>query len=76
MVELIDTQEVARRLNVSEQWVYERVRRNQIPFYRFGKYLRFNWKEIWEWAEGLRQRPPGKSRDIFPFISRVRIPDG
>jgi excisionase family DNA binding protein len=34
-------QEAAAKLNLSPSWLYERTRKNAMPFRRFGKYIRF-----------------------------------
>ena len=39
---LYTVQEAAAKLNLSPSWLYERTRRNELPFRRFGKYIRFN----------------------------------
>jgi excisionase family DNA binding protein len=34
-------QGAAAKLNLPQSWLYERTRKNEIPFRRFGKYIRF-----------------------------------
>lgn len=44
--EIIDSKELASRLNLPESWVRDAVRRrakDPIPHLRFGKYVRFTW---------------------------------
>lgn len=53
-VEIIDSKELASRLNLPESWVRDAVRRraiDPIPHLRFGKYVRFAWgsPELTEW---------------------------
>ena len=36
-------------LQVPKSWIYERTRRNQIPFKKLGKYLRFDQLEVENW---------------------------
>lgn len=53
-VEVIDSKELATRLNLPESWVRDAVRRrakDPIPHLRFGKYVRFAWgsPELTEW---------------------------
>ena len=55
-VEIIDSRELASRLNLPESWVRDQVRRratDRIPHLRFGKYVRFAWgsRELTEWLE-------------------------
>lgn len=54
--EIIDSKELASRLNLPESWVRDQVRRravDPIPHLRFGKYVRFAWRspELTEWLE-------------------------
>jgi len=54
--EIIDSKELAARLNLPESWVRDAVRRrakDPIPHLRFGKYVRFAWgsPELTEWLE-------------------------
>lgn len=60
-LEIIDSKELASRLNLPESWVRDQVRRravDPIPHLRFGKYVRFAWgsPELTEW---LKQRSSG-----------------
>jgi excisionase family DNA binding protein len=48
---LISINEMASKLDVPVSWLYSRTRTNDIPFYRVGKYVRFNESEIWEWLK-------------------------
>src|SRR5215468_1855280 len=56
-VEVIDSTELAKRLNVPETWVRSRTNakrtRNPIPHLRFGRYVRFPWGsvELREWID-------------------------
>lgn len=60
-IEIIDSKELASRLNLPETWVRDQVRRrakDPIPHLRFGKYVRFAWgsPELTEW---LKKRSSG-----------------
>lgn len=44
--ELIEPEELARRLKVPRSWVYEQSRRNNIPTHRIGRYIRFDLQEV------------------------------
>ena len=39
---LVTAKQLAAKLNVTEAWIRERVRTNQIPFVRLGRYIRFD----------------------------------
>ena len=45
---LLTVQEMAKRINVPESWIYQRTRLGQkaIPHVRIGKYVRFNPDEV------------------------------
>lgn len=55
--EVIDSKELAKRLNVPETWVRSRTNLNRtndpIPHLRFGRYVRFSWgsASLREWLE-------------------------
>jgi len=54
-VEMIDSTELAKRLNVPASWVRSRTNTKRtsdpIPHLRFGRYVRFTWgsEELREW---------------------------
>jgi hypothetical protein len=56
-VEVIDSTELAKRLNVPETWVRSRTNPKRtsdpIPHFRLGRYIRFPWgsEELREWLE-------------------------
>jgi len=56
-VEVIDSHELAKRLNVPETWVRSRTNSKRtddpIPHLRFGRYVRFSWGSdaLREWLE-------------------------
>ena len=45
---LLTVQEMAKRINVPDSWIYQRTRLGQkaIPHVRIGKYVRFNPDEV------------------------------
>ncbi len=57
MRELLGVREIATILNVPKSWVYDRVRVKAIPFYKIGKYLRFDTLEVQAWLEAQRKGP-------------------
>ena len=59
MDELLTVDEVASRLKVPKTWVYERTRLrgpDHLPFFKLGKYLRFDEGDVRAWLE--RKRSP------------------
>jgi len=51
---LFTVKTLAKYLNVSEQWIRERVQFNEIPYIKVGKNVRFNKADIDSWLEGLK----------------------
>ena len=45
-LELLEPEELARKLKVPVSWVYEQSRMGKIPTHRIGKYLRFDLQEV------------------------------
>lgn len=45
---------LAKHLEVSKQWVYERVHLNEIPFIKMGKFPRFKKGEIDKWLDSMK----------------------
>ena len=63
MADLIDSNELARRLKVPLSFVYDRTRKNgpdHIPHFKLGKYVRFDPDQIAEWRGPLRRRQSGR----------------
>jgi excisionase family DNA binding protein len=42
---------MAEKLDVPVSWVYSRTRTNEIPFYKIGKYVKFDESEVWNWVK-------------------------
>ena len=51
---LIGIKEMASMLNVPVSWLYSRTRTNDIPFYKVGKYVRFDESKIWQWLKNMQ----------------------
>ncbi|MGE0405859.1 MAG: hypothetical protein AB7O65_06135, partial [Candidatus Korobacteraceae bacterium] len=65
-VEFINSEELAKRWNVPETWIRERVRSralDPLPHVRFGKYVRFRW--------GRPELMAGAERRIVAAINRT-----
>jgi hypothetical protein len=63
-LELIDSNELAKRWNLPASWIREQTRSRAVdplPCVRFGKYVRFQWQslELEKWLN--RRRRNGKS---------------
>jgi excisionase family DNA binding protein len=43
---LYSVQQAAARLSVAPKWLYERTRKNAIPYRRLGKYVRFSESDL------------------------------
>jgi len=67
---LLDVVQLADYLNVSKAWVYDRIRDNEIPHYKFGKYLRFRKREIDKWIE-TQSFKPFQSLKVIKHVRRI-----
>lgn len=56
----LNVNELAELLSVPKGWIYERTSRDEIPFHKIGKYVRFDWNEIQNWLE--QQRNAGNKK--------------
>lgn len=54
---LLTVKEISEFLGMSERWLHERTRRNEIPCYRLGTALRFDLEEIRVWAAKFHHLP-------------------
>ena len=66
LVEIIDSKELARRLQLPESWVRDRVRRRSedpLPHVKAGRYVRFEWgsEELIKWWARHRVSKQGKN---------------
>ena len=51
-----DVEAAAKLLGVPKSWIYDRTRRNAIPMFRLGKYVRFDLDQLLKW---MRSGCPG-----------------
>jgi len=54
-------QEASRILGLPVTWLYERTRKNAIPFHRYGKYVRFTDEDLEAIVNNARLSPMGAS---------------
>jgi excisionase family DNA binding protein len=62
-IALLTVRGVAQMLGMSPRWVHERVRRREIPYYKFGTALRFDPEEIRRWIAQYRSAPSGAGKE-------------
>jgi len=62
---LLDVAQLADYLNVSPSWIYDRIRDNEMPHSKLGKYLRFRRRDIDKWIETQSFKP-------FPALSVIK----
>ena len=59
---ILTVKTLAKYIEVSDQWVYERVHLKEIPFIKIGKFPRFRKSDIDQWLDSLKtpalNRPP------------------
>ena len=60
---LFTVEEAADTLKLPKSWLYERTRKNAIPFRRIGKYVRFTAEDITEiiGAHTIQAIPPDRA---------------
>jgi excisionase family DNA binding protein len=54
--DVITVEELCARLKVNKTWVYEKLRKRDLPAFKIGRYLRFSWTEVSKWIEARRVR--------------------
>lgn len=52
--DVITVEELCARLKVNRTWVYEKLRKRDLPAFKIGRYLRFSWTEVSKWMEKRR----------------------
>jgi len=67
---LFTVETLAKYLQVSKQWIYERVQFKEIPYIKVGKFLRFRKSEIDKWLDGHKV-PATSSPPKIAGTSRV-----
>jgi len=51
---LFTVKSLAKYLDVSDQWVYERTQLKEIPYIKLGKHVRFKKSDIDHWLDSLK----------------------
>ncbi len=51
---LLTVETLAKHLQVSKQWVYERIHLNEIPYIKMKKFPRFRKSEIDKWLDKMK----------------------
>lgn len=55
--QLYSVEEAAKILGLSANWIYQRTRRDAIPFHKFGKYIRFTSSDLAEILNAFSRGP-------------------
>jgi excisionase family DNA binding protein len=53
----VGVKEIADLLGLPKSWIYDRVRTERIPFYKIGKYVKFDPQEVKVWLKSQRKGP-------------------
>lgn len=53
---LLSVKELAEKLSMHPSWIYSKTRTGEIPFYKCGKYCRFDLDKVMEWIERQNQK--------------------
>ena len=54
-LQLLDSKQLAKLLNISKGWIDRKARANEIPHIRLGKAYRFQPSEVLKWLEAQKQ---------------------
>jgi excisionase family DNA binding protein len=74
--EFFDIYELSECLGIKKSTLYSMVENKEIPFFRFGRLLRFKKQEIDDWVEGHREEsidPAKKGREIFKGVKNSKM---
>ena len=75
MKEFLNINELSDYLNMRKSTLYSMVENKEIPFFRFGRLIRFKKEEIDMWIENHREKtidPDKKAKEILKGIKRPR----
>lgn len=53
---LLTVDDVAKLLKMKTSWVRQRVHKDQIPYYKIGRLVRFKTSDIQKWLETKREK--------------------
>ena len=76
MKEFLTIAELAEYLSIKPSTIYSMVENKEIPFFRFGRLIRFRREEIDTWIENHREEsidPVKKGREIFKGIKNPKM---
>ena len=55
-LKILNVKDIASILKMKESWVRQRVHKDEIPYYKIGNLVRFNYEDILIWLENKRER--------------------
>jgi excisionase family DNA binding protein len=73
--EFLNIEELSDYLNMRKSTLYSIVENKEIPFFRFGRLIRFKKQEIDDWVEEHREESinPAKGREILGRVTNTRM---
>ena len=69
---LFTVKSLARYLETSTKWVYERVQLKEIPYIKVGKHVRFKKSDIDRWLDSLKVSPMGFPSGVALLTQKSR----
>ena len=54
-VSILTVKDIASILKMKESWVRQRVHKDEIPYYKIGNLVRFNYKDILSWLDTKKE---------------------
>ena len=55
-INILTVTDLADLLKMKESWVRQRVHKDEIPYYKIGNLVRFNYIDISSWLESKKER--------------------
>jgi excisionase family DNA binding protein len=52
---IMTVKDIANFLQMKESWVRQRVHKDEIPYYKIGNLVRFNFKDITSWLDTKKE---------------------
>ena len=72
MDSFIDVPQISKLLNVRPMTIYGWIHEGLIPYYKLGRLVRFNEREIQEWLN--KRKKQGRARKVVEIAETTRAP--
>jgi excisionase family DNA binding protein len=65
-LDLLSIPELCQELGMGKSWVYRRIRSGEIPSVKLGRSIKVKRRDLEEYLESRRHRPPGQQQVMDP----------